>query len=179
LNQQAWDYIKESAIKAQEGDRMAYQLFLKGIQEKIIPLIRKNLKASLQDDCLQESLMGVHRSFHTLNTKKNIKSWVNSIVYYKIKDQLRSFYKNNNNRDAFFEDSLPSEINNLHDNNALEGFLKKLNKKEEKILRMCKIEGYKISEVAKKTQLSESNIKLICFRAIKKLQAIALQEDFL
>lgn len=56
--------------------------------------------------------------------------------------------------------------------------LKGLSSKEVDILKLLKLEGFSVNEVASKMKMTPSNVKVTAFRAIRKLRETLAHEDF-
>ncbi len=97
-------------------------------------------------------------------------SWFLSIAEFKIIDSIRKASKS----------STELSLDQMQENLAYTFFeeqtfdfdkaFQKLNEKEQQIIKLLKIDGFKISEAATKMNLTEANIKVIAHRAYKNLQ---------
>ena len=173
----------ELAKAAQTGDKRAYSQLLK----EIYPFIRGVLIPKLSnpewaDDIAQEVLISVHKSLHTYSPERAFKPWLNAIVHYRKADYLRKHYANRANVSVPVEEQI-----NLSDNvtspedfseyRNIERELDKLPKKQQEVFRLVKIEGYSTQEVAEKTGMSESAVKVSAHRTLEKLKQ-NLNEDY-
>jgi len=173
-----WSELKALATKAIAGDRGAYSRFLSQISALLKPRIARSLPASYVEDALQETLMAIHKSLHTLDVNKSVAAWVYAIAHYKIQDQLRHIYKNAVLEDfdeTAFKQDAPFE--SFSEQN-LDELLKTLSAKEVSILKLLKVEEFTVSEIALELKMTPSNVKVTAFRAIRKLREHFAKEDF-
>jgi RNA polymerase sigma-70 factor (ECF subfamily) len=168
--------LRQLSSLALKGEAMAYKQFLSLVSEKFRRRITKILPSNLIEDTLQESLLAVHKSLHTLDPNKAVTPWLNAICHYKIQDQLRAFYKNastevlNEEMHGELDTSLEAPSINMDD------IKKHLNERELEIFKLIKIEEESVLDVSKKTGLSPSNVKVIAFRATQKLRFALAKE---
>jgi|CXWL01.1.fsa_nt_gi RNA polymerase sigma-70 factor (ECF subfamily) len=161
---------------AQAGDSVAYaELF-----RKITPLIKGFIYNRLGDkvdneDLLQDILFAVHRSSHTYNTDRQFKAWMFAIADYKLKDYLRSLYRKATLTKVDFADVEHILTNDVTDTRSsselLDEVLEVLPDKQQKIVRMMKIEGNSVEKVALAMNMSQSAVKVSAHRAYKLLIA--------
>ena len=90
-----WNEINRLGALATTGDSRAYEEFLTIISNYLKFKVRNSVPDSYAEDLIQESLIAIHKSFHTFDPKKNPRAWVNAIAHYKASDFLRSYYKKN------------------------------------------------------------------------------------
>lgn len=179
MNKTSWNHIDLLAKKALLGDQAKYREFLQLISDYIKFKIRRVIPKNCQDDVTQEVLLAIHKSLKTLDTDKPTRPWVNAICQYKINDCLRSIYKNADTQN-------PDELENLYADNfdktefkqLIEHISSAITQKEAKILLMLKYEGQTVLEVSKELGIGQSNIKVISFRAIKKIREFLTKEEF-
>lgn len=171
-----WDEIQALAASALQGNKVSYQKFLSGVSMILTPRFRRGVPLSQGYDAIQETLLAIHKSLHTLDISKPIAAWINAIAYYKIQDQLRELYKNFKN--TKFEENLISEETEIDSNINLKELLLLLPEKERKVIELVKIQELSVKEVAEKLNTSTANIKIITFRAMQKLRKDLAKEAF-
>lgn len=166
-------------VKSQEGDKKAYEELLHEVSMFLNSYLRpKVFNAEFLDDIIQEILMGVHKSRHTYDPKRSFMSWLLAITHYKLTDHIRSINKADSS-DPLNEDvkehqasvDLLMDLIKLEDETRFNMSIGKLDERSKQIVLLLKIEGLKVSEVAKRLNLSESNVKVICHRAIDVLKS--------
>ncbi len=172
-----WNHIDKLAKKAITGDQKCYREFLELVRDYVQTKVFLTVSSSSRDDVIQEILLGIHKSLRTLDTSKSCRSWVNAIAHYKVSDYLRQIYKDNTSE---LEDEKHESIDfdSTEFRQLLDHISTVLSDKEMNIFMKLKYEGYSIAEVSKEVGLSESNIKVISFRAIKKIREFIMQEEF-
>lgn len=171
-----WNYIDSLARKSLLGDKKAYKEFLISISSYINLKVKKTLPQGLREDASQEILMAIHKSMKTLDNAKSCKAWVNAIAHYKVCDVLRRIYKEKDHIE--FVDHQDREIDNVLIKQYIEKIKNSLKENESTILFKLKYEGHSISEVASEMGMSENNVKVISFRAIRKARELIIKEEF-
>ena len=173
-----WSELTLLATRAMAGDKGAYAGFLAQISTLLKPRFARSLPATCVEDALQETLMAIHKSLHTLDVTKSVAAWVYAIAHYKIQDQLRVLYKNAD-LEEFDETAFKKDVpfDSFKDVD-LDELLKSLNPKELAVLKLLKIEEYSVSEIAVELKMTPSNVKVTAFRAIRKLRESMAKEDF-
>lgn len=172
-----WNYIDKLAKKSILGDQESYRKFLESVQAYVQIKINLMIPASSRDDVLQEVLMAIHKSLKTLDTERTCKAWVNAIAHYKVSDFLRGLY-HNNSAELEVDELTSSDIDKSELKQYINHVTSILSKNESQILLKLKYEGYSVAEVANDVGLSESNIKVILFRAIRKIREFIIDEEF-
>jgi RNA polymerase sigma-70 factor, ECF subfamily len=163
-------------IEAQKGDSSSYETLLKEVSLFLKRYLRQKISDSEQlEDVVQETLLAVHKSRHTYNSDRSFISWLLAIAHYKVNDLLRISYKfKPTELDESIVDESDSQLDELLKKEKTEQVMKaveSLPAKNQMVLKLLKIEGLKISEVARLCNLSESNVKVISFRAVQDLKA--------
>lgn len=173
-----WDQLAALAQNSLDGDKASYRLFLKALSPYLESRIRKSIPEHYREDALQEVLLAIHKSLKTLDPNKDIKPWINAIAHYKVCDFLRQVYQDSKN-DVKNQDELPQDNwNKIELKNLIDNILSPLSKTEKSVLLLLKYEGYSVNEVATKLSLSSSNVKVISFRAIRKIREFISKKEF-
>lgn len=173
-----WSEIQALVPQVLEGDSAGYSRFLSMISELLRPRLIRALPALHVEEAMQETLMAIHKSLHTLDPERPVQNWVQSIARYKIKDQLRLIYKRapEVEGDDSLEQAAADELS--HDERlTLEALLQQLNPREQQLVRSIKIEGHSVQDVAKEMNLSTSAVKVGTFRAMGKLRQWLIDEE--
>jgi RNA polymerase sigma-70 factor (ECF subfamily) len=169
--------FRDLATKSQSGDKLSHGALLRELQKFLTNYLRKRIfKPDEREEVMQEILIATHKSIHTYNPEKPFMNWFLSIAEYKINDSLRLQYKRSIETSM---DEVQEEITEFHLNHStwdLQIAFTKLNDKERDIIDLIKIEGLKVSEVAKKLDLTETNVKVMTHRTLKKLQILLGKE---
>lgn len=170
-------------VKAQAGDQRAYHILLEAAEKKVKSYLAKRLKdQDALEDLTQICLMALHKSRHTYQAGEPFENWLFGIARYKHMDYLRHYYKKNENENVnsfIIETFGGDETNNKareasHDLGKL---LDNLPAKQQKIIRLLKVQGHSIADVATIMDMSESNVKVTAHRAMKDLENIAKAEQ--
>jgi len=158
-----------------DGDKRAYSDLLRETAYFLRPFLERKLNSRNEvDDLLQEILLSIHKARHTYDGKRPYRPWAYAIAKYRLLDYLRIHYA----------DNLFSAIELSEVENSLQNYVKeyrvnyesisesicKLPEKQAQILRMMHQEGYTAKEVAKKTGMTESAVKVAAHRAYKMLK---------
>ena len=174
--------MKEMAVELEElmrlalaGDQGAYAALLQETSRMLRPFLAKRLNdASEADDLLQEILISLHKARHTYDGKRPYKPWVYAIAKFRLLDHFRAHYSDELRR---AEDL--SELEEILQENVTETVIsyesisrevQKLPEKQATILRLMHQEGYTAKEVAEKTGMNESAVKVAAHRAYKVLK---------
>ena len=168
-----WDDL---AVRAQQGDKQAYHQLLTAI----VPYIRNIIAPGLAnehwlDDLLQDILMGVHKSLARYMPGQPFKPWLNAIIRYRRAELLTQYYKSQGHMSTSLEEveELGVEIfDALHELGDVERVLQQLPENQQKIFRLARVEGYSIKEIADKTGMSVSAVKVSIHRSAAKIKLL-------
>ncbi len=164
------------ATAAQAGDKAAYNKLLRAIA----PFIRNFIVGKLAnpdwaEDITQEVLISVHKSLNTYSPDRPFRPWLMAIVSFRKIDFLRKHYSARGDKQSSLED--PSFIQNHVTNPThageykdVEKALKALPAKQREVFELIKIQGYTAKEVAEKTGMSVSAVKVSAHRTMVKLK---------
>jgi len=178
MKEEFWNNINNLAALAVAGDKVAYKQFLNDISTYLKKKISRTIPSNYQDDALQECLLAIHKSLHTLDTSKSCKPWINAIAHYKVCDSLRLIYKKQNETELLEHEAITDDLKLVESQQLVEEALSTLSAKERNVLLLVKHQGYSIKEAAKSLDKSESNIKVMVFRTMKKLRENLSKEVF-
>ena len=184
MSQQLSDSSRWSAlmVRAQAGSESDYQQLLSELANVIHAYLRKRLgNQYFIEDCVQESLLAIHRARHTYDPKRPFRPWFFTIVRHKMIDYLRhkkscrkiiehhqqeEDIRNQGPKPNFLEDGL--------DNDTL---LNTLPMQYKEVLTLTKLLGFTGAETAKQLGISENAVKVRVHRAINKLRQIIEAEE--
>ncbi|MBL8639858.1 MAG: sigma-70 family RNA polymerase sigma factor [Alphaproteobacteria bacterium] len=166
------------AAAAQKGDAASYRTLL----TELVPVIKRSLSKSLPspdiaDDIVQEVLISVHKALHTYEIDRPFTPWLMAIVNFRRTDFLRGYYAAHENKQVPLDSVEIPDYLNQDDKGAqeeqeahLKDALNSLPEKQKNVVEMLKLEGLSTREVADKTGMSESAIKVTMHRALQKLK---------
>ena len=157
------------------GDQRAYAALLQETTRLLRPFLAKRLSiANEVDDLMQEILISIHKARHTYDGNRPYKPWVYAIAKFRLQDHLRMHYSDQLRHaldfDEFEEYLLEPVTESLMSYESISGEVEKLPEKQAMILRFLHQEGYTAKEVAEKTGMTESAIKVAAHRAYKVLR---------
>jgi RNA polymerase sigma-70 factor (ECF subfamily) len=160
---------------ARSGDNLAYESLLK----EIFPIIRNfiakfNYRNLIDvDDLTQEVLLAIHKSSHTYQVDRSFRNWMFAIANYKLKDALRKIYRQKKLTEISFSDVehyLFEEVEfDYEESPDLASMLRVLKPRQQKIVRLLKIECNSLQEVANKMQMTVAAVKVAAHRSYETL----------
>jgi RNA polymerase sigma-70 factor (ECF subfamily) len=160
-----------------DGDKHAYALLLRETTRFLRPYLVQRLNAANEvDDVLQEILISIHKARHTYDGERPYKPWAYAIAKFRLQDHLRAHYADHLHHAV----ELSEVENELQENvtksdisyESISGEIEKLPPKQAAILQMMHQEGYTAKEVAEKTGMKESAVKVAAHRAYKILRKV-------
>ena len=157
------------------GDKRAYADLLQETTRLLRPFLSKRLNFSTEvDDVLQEILISIHKARHTYDGNRPYKPWAYAIAKFRLQDYLRMHYADHLRHAVELsevENILPEDVTESGISyESISGEIHKLPEKQATILRMMHQEGYTAREVAEKTGMTESAVKVAAHRAYKVLR---------
>lgn len=167
------------------GDMMAYRRLLTELTPVIRHFVRGQLRHNrfehLTEDIVQDSLMAIHLKLHTYERGQNPLPWVYTIARYKMIDQLRRQKSGHVSIDDENYVELPTEAHQdsdaLETHHDLNNLLNRLEPPQGDIIRALKVEGASIADLSAQYGYSESKIKIIIHRGLKKLNQFVMREE--
>lgn len=165
--------LSQLMFESQQGNQLSYETLLSEACVFLQSYLNQKINSSDQrDDIIQEVLLAVHKARHTYDCSKSFFGWMLAITHYKVNDHLRIQYKQNYQElDEQMTDNSLDKILENERRQQLINALDSLRPRPKEVLSLLKLEGYKISEVAIKLNLSESNVKVIAHRAYQSLES--------
>lgn len=165
---------KELALKAQSGDKNAYNALLKDISNFTKNYLLGSLSSpDWADDITQEVLVSVHKSLKTYSSDRPFTPWLMAIIKFRRTDFLRRHYGSRQDRLVAIEDYEDAAVTNpdhAGEYKDIEGALAALPAKQREAFELLKVQGYSVKEVADQTGMSTSAVKVSVHRAIMKLK---------
>ncbi|WNC71970.1 RNA polymerase sigma factor [Thalassotalea psychrophila] len=184
ISQQQSDSYRWSTlmVSAQAGNESDYQQLLSELANVIHAYLRKRLgNQNFIEDCVQESLLAIHKARHTYDPKRPFRPWFFTIVRHKMIDYLRhkkTFRKiiehHQQEEEIRNQGVQPNMLEHSIDNGSL---LNALPTQYKEVLTLTKLLGFTGAETAKQLGISESAVKVRVHRAINKLRQIIEAED--
>lgn len=170
----------EWMVRAQEGDRRAYEELmteLGGAIERF--LLRRFGRVGASDfveECVQESLLAIHRARHSYDPSRRFRPWLLTIVRHKAIDLLRHgrlrLHRPLPEDGAAFAST--DDVSGRMDAATL---LHRLEPKYREALILTKLEGHSLEEAAARSGVSVSAMKTRVHRAMRAVQQSLLRDD--
>jgi len=113
----------------------------------------------------------VHKARHTYDPDQPFLPWLLAIARYKTIDFIRKIKRqqtcdfDDNSLTSAFADP-ENQVDTLHNRLELEDYLNILPARQQRVIRLVKIEGYSIKDAANKLEMSVSNVKTSIHRAL-------------
>jgi RNA polymerase sigma-70 factor (ECF subfamily) len=176
------EFVRETPLIAQEaeyrawmlaalaGDTAAYRMLLAALTRHLRAYFARRLEAGAAEDAVQETLIAIHARRATYDTALPFTAWVFGIARYKLIDEFRRVRRRaavplEKAGDLFGHDDTEEAIAR-RDVNRL---LAKLPAAKRQLVRDIKLDGVSVADVAARTGMSESAVKVTVHRAIKSL----------
>jgi RNA polymerase sigma-70 factor (ECF subfamily) len=163
---------------AQEGDRQAYELLLTEVATLVRTYARKRLPQwESVEDIVQETLLSVHQHRHTYDPRRPFSRWLYAIAYHRLIDFVRK-QKRKNLREVSELTGFEEAIDNTTHRDAgglfpmLYEALSRLSTRQQKIVRMLKLDELSVKEISTQTGMSESLVKVTAHRGYKNLRKL-------
>ena len=163
--------------QALRGDQVAYADLLKQSAMFLRPYLSKRLHDAAEvDDVLQETLISIHKAKHTYDGQRPYKPWAYAIARFRLNDYLRQHYRDDLRHAediAELEHSLDTGVTESEFNyESIHAAVQTLPAKQANILQLMHQKGYTAKEVAEKTGMNVSAVKVAAFRAYQQLRKI-------
>jgi RNA polymerase sigma-70 factor (ECF subfamily) len=161
----------EWMARAQGGDREAYASLMSELGSAVESFVRVRFgslrDAAFLEDCVQESLLTVHRVRHTWDRRLPFRPWLFAIVRHKVIDLLR--------RRAVRRGEEPPREEPAHESDPAAGLdgarlLAGLEPAYREALVLTKLEGWSLEEAATRAGVTTGAMKTRVHRALRLLQ---------
>jgi RNA polymerase sigma-70 factor (ECF subfamily) len=164
----------ELMVRAQGGDSLAYRDLLGELGDVAEAYLRRHFgELPLVEDCVQESLLSLHRARHAYDPRRAFRPWFFTIVKHKTLDILRRRATRARYEGALAEpEARASEAVAANGDAVVEAtrFLAGLSPPHREALILTKLEGRSISEAARMVGISSTAMKSRVHRAIRLAQ---------
>jgi RNA polymerase sigma-70 factor (ECF subfamily) len=163
-----------------KGDETAHRAFLSAAAGLLRGYFRNRLRGAPEDaeDLLQETLVALHTRRDSYDPTYPLTAWMYAIARYRLIDYLRRVKRRGphasiDDIDPGGEDPQIEASDAKRDVNTL---LEKLPDKQQRAIRLVKLEDKSVREAADITGLSESDIKISIHRGMKALMRLMAEE---
>ncbi len=169
------DNLEKLMQQALAGDQHAYAALLHETARLLRPFLAKRLRlADEVEDLTQEILISIHKARHTYDGNRPYKPWAYAIAKFRLLDHLRTHYADQLRHAVDFdelEESLHEPVTESGMSyESISAEVQKLPAKQATILQLMHQDGYTAKEVAEKTGMTESAVKVAAHRAYKVLR---------
>jgi len=169
--------LKPLWLAAQSGDEQAYAESLALMARQLRGYFRRRAPFLANDveDLIQEALIAVHLQRGTYDANYPVTAWLVAIARHKLVDLWRRRGRRENlHNDVDDLDVLPmaGEQADVHASRDLSLLLQALPAPQRQAIELTKIEGLSIAEASNRTGLSESSIKVLVHRGLKRLSKL-------
>lgn len=161
-------------VQALHGDAEAYEHCLVGLTTELRAYVRARAgDVPWVDDVVQETLLLVHDARHTYDARRSFAAWFYAIARNRLIDEFRLAARRRT-RETTLE-LLPEPISFVPDpgeRDALEKALARLPRRQRHIITAMKLEGESVREIAARTGMTESAVKVMAHRGYKILRRL-------
>lgn len=157
-------------VAALSGDGVSYRLLLTALTRHLRGYFSRRLDPAAAEDAVQECLIAIHTRRATYDPAMPFTAWMHGIARYKLLDEYRRVKRRaqvplDEAPDLFAQDETEAATA-CRDVNLL---LARLPDAKQRLVRQVKLDGDSIAEVAARSGLSESAVKVGVHRAIKSM----------
>jgi RNA polymerase sigma-70 factor (ECF subfamily) len=158
-------------VRGLAGDTPAYTALLKRLAVALRGYFSRRLfrQPHEAEDLVQEVLLAIHSKRGTFDTSQRLTSWVFAIAQYKLIDYLRRAKRRGVSVPIDDETALFTTDADGSASADIDALLGQLPEKQQRAIRLVKLEELSVREAADKTGLSESDVKVSVHRGLKKL----------
>ncbi|MFZ9734543.1 MAG: sigma-70 family RNA polymerase sigma factor [Burkholderiaceae bacterium] len=169
--------LKPLWFAAQSGDEQAYAESLLLMARQLRGYFRRRMPALANDveDLVQETLLAVHLQRGTYDPTYPVTAWLLAIARHKLVDHWRRRGRRENLHEVLDDlDAVPvaEEQADAHAARDLSLLLLALPVPQRQAIELTKLEGLSIAEASTRTGLSESSIKVLVHRGLKRLSEL-------
>lgn len=177
--------LKRLMMAGQSGDGSAYRLLLDRLSRRLRSYYRSKLNSAGRsgadtEDLVQDVLLAIHAHRHTYNPGELFTPWVHAIARYKLIDYLRrrnTGFANIPLDDFVIDASSQDDRAAAESSYDLQTLLARLPDRMQRVIRFVKIEGLSVAEAAKRSDMSESAVKINIHRGLRKLAALIARDE--
>ena len=176
--------LAELLIRAQAGDKAAYECFLREASEVLRAFLARRMRSASDrvEDVLQETLLRLHRARHSFLPGRPVGPWLYAICEHR----MFEFYRRHRRIEAVEESrevpDIPAPEVSASEADGMGvrviDALMKLPRRRRMIIEALKLRDLSVKEVAVRAGMSESAVKITAFRgyeAIRKMLGLKQQ----
>jgi RNA polymerase sigma-70 factor (ECF subfamily) len=163
-------------LRAQEGDEVAYERFLREASEVLRSFLSKRMAQASDrlEDVLQETLIAVHRARHSFLAGRPLGPWLYAICDHRVVEFFRRHRRISRIEIPMAARTIetPEEPPPVEETlgTFLQEALMKLPSKQRTIIELLKLQDLSVKEAALHTGMSESAVKVTAFRGYEAIR---------
>lgn len=169
---------------AQAGDRLAYTTLLTEVAAAVRDFVRKRVPdGDAQEEVVQDTLLSIHRDRHTYDPARPFRPWMFAIARHRLLDHLDKQRRRGRhevladadadaNADVVDPASSDAGMRDRRAPGLLRHALAQLSRTQREIIEMLKLDGLSVAEIATRTGMTASTVKVTAHRGYKRLRAL-------
>lgn len=166
--------------RANDGDAEAYRSLMTELAMAVEAYLASRFgRPDFLEDCVQESLLAVHRARATYDPKRSFRPWLFSIVRHKMIDLLRRRGVRSRERaDSDHVEAVQSPGGERDPSDAIDGasILERLDPKYREALVLTKFAGFSMEEAAAEAGVSRTAMKTRVHRGLRAARKLLEKE---
>jgi len=173
-NSNRWNEWIKAAFN---GDKSSYRLLLTNLRPWLMAYFSKRIHKEAVEDLVQETLMSLHSKMHTYNPEKPFGPWISAVARHRWIDYMRKTLKYIElefNEEIF----IPDENKERGAKDDIKKLLKLIPPAQAEVIDLVKLQEMTIEEASNKTGHSQSSVKVMIHRGIKKMAAAVKEADY-
>jgi RNA polymerase sigma-70 factor, ECF subfamily len=152
------------------GDADAYRQLLAALTKHLRAYYVRRVGQATAEDLVQETLIGIHSRRATYDPSQPLTAWVYGIARYKLIDEFRRLKRQasvplDEAPELFANDDAEASVARRD----VQKLLDRLPEAKRKLVQDIKLDGVSVADVAARTGMSQSAVKVSVHRAIKSL----------
>jgi RNA polymerase sigma-70 factor (ECF subfamily) len=171
------DHYRTLFLQGLMGDQAAYRLLLEGISRLLKAYLMKTMNPRLRsqeqvEDLVQEVLISIHRKRDLYSEDRPFLPWVYAIARYRLIDSLRMDRRRPECVEWVekFDAEVFVEMPKFLEEEDGAAMISCLNLKQQKILRLAKVDELPLDEVAEQMGMTLSAVKVSIHRSLKTIR---------
>lgn len=165
---------------AQAGDRQAYATLLTELTQVLNRFVDSKLGfTNSAQEVVQETLLSIHKARHTYDPARPFLPWAYAIARHRVVDHVRQWARTKSKEveSDYLDDSLAYSTQSAGgEEREVSDLLAVLNARQRHVVELLKIQGHSVRDVASRTGMSESAVKVMAHRAYKKIRTSLMME---
>lgn len=162
---------------ALEGDQEAYRHLLMALRPWLAAYFRKRIQPQSVEDMVQETLMTLHAKRQTFDPAYPFGPWIAAIARHRWIDHMRKTlrYIETPLNEDFLADHGSADPLATHDISHL---LARISPAQAQVITMVKLQEMSVEEVSRKTGHSQTSVKVMIHRGMKKMMAAVKESSY-